>query len=301
MAGVITSQLVANGVDPVEVTVSGGGAGGDVNVAEVGGATVTAGAGAVAAGTQRITLASDDPAVSSLGTIATNTGNSSTSLGVIDDWDESDRAKVNPIVGQAGVQGGSGAVSATTQRVVLATDVALPAGTNAIGKLAANSGIDIGDVDVTSVIPGTGATNQGKAVDSAAGATDTGVAALVVRDDVLATLTPADNDYTHLRVNSKGATWTIPDKTNTATLANVASSASNVTLQASNTSRIGLTIFNDSAQSLFVKYGATASSSSFTVKILAGGYWEMPQPIYTGIVDGIWVAADGSARMTEFT
>lgn len=52
---------------------------------------------------------------------------------------------------------------------------ALPAGTNAIGKLAPNSGVDIGDVDVTSVIPGTGATNLGKAIDSAVGATDTGV------------------------------------------------------------------------------------------------------------------------------
>lgn len=57
------------------------------------------------------------------------------SLSVLDDWDESDRAKVNPIAGQAGVQGGSGAVSALTQRVVLATDVALPAGTNAIGTV----------------------------------------------------------------------------------------------------------------------------------------------------------------------
>jgi len=55
------------------------------------------------------------------------------SLNVMDDWDEADRAKVNPIVGQAGVQGGSGAVSATTQRVVLATDVALPTGANVIG------------------------------------------------------------------------------------------------------------------------------------------------------------------------
>lgn len=59
------------------------------------------------------------------------------SLSVLDDWDESDRAKVNPIVGQAGVQGGSGTVSANTQRVVLATDVALPAGTNSIGTVTA--------------------------------------------------------------------------------------------------------------------------------------------------------------------
>lgn len=47
--------------------------------------------------------------------------------------------------------GNSGTVNDGVQRVVLATDVALPAGTNAIGKLAANSGVDIGDVDVTTV------------------------------------------------------------------------------------------------------------------------------------------------------
>jgi hypothetical protein len=45
-----------------------------------------------------------------------------TAVEIMDDWDESDRAKVNPIVGQAGVAGGSGALGATTQRVVLATD-----------------------------------------------------------------------------------------------------------------------------------------------------------------------------------
>lgn len=82
---------------------------------------------------------------------------------------------------------------------------ALPTGSNAIGKLAANSGIDIGDVDVTSIIPGTGATNLGKAADAVAGATDTGIPAYAIRDDVLTTLTPADGDYAPLRVNSTGA------------------------------------------------------------------------------------------------
>lgn len=84
-------------------------------------------------------------------------------------------------------------------------DAALPAGTNAIGKLAANSGVDIGDVDITSVIPGTGATNLGKAIDGASGATDTGVAVLAIRDDTLAALTPIEGDYVPLRVNSTGA------------------------------------------------------------------------------------------------
>jgi len=86
------------------------------------------------------------------------------SASVLDDWDESDRAKVNPIVGQAGVAAGAGAVGTTTQRVTLASDdpavtalqvldnaisgsemqvdvvAALPAGTN-----------NIGDVDVLTV------------------------------------------------------------------------------------------------------------------------------------------------------
>lgn len=60
-------------------------------------------------------------------------------------------------------------------------------------------------VQADSVIPGTGATNLGKAVDSAAGATDTGVVGLAIRDDSLTTLTPADGDYVPLRVSSTGA------------------------------------------------------------------------------------------------
>ena len=85
----------------------------------------------------------------------------------------------------------------------------------------------------------------------------------------------------------------------TATLTNVASSASSVTLLASNTAARVRTCFNDSTANLFLKFGATASTSSFTVKIAAGGYYEFPQPLYSGIVDGIWDAANGNARLTE--
>ena len=89
--------------------------------------------------------------------------------------------------------------------------VGLDSGTNAIGKLVANSGVDIGDVDVTSVIPGVGATNLGKAIQSAQGATDVGVAALVVRNDTLADLSGADGDYSPLQVNATGALYTTVD------------------------------------------------------------------------------------------
>ena len=94
-------------------------------------------------------------AVTNAGTFAVQDAAAEASLSVLDDWDETNRAAVNTIAGQVGVQGASGVVTALTQRVVLATDVALPAGTNGIGKLTANSGVDIGDVDVTSIAAGT--------------------------------------------------------------------------------------------------------------------------------------------------
>lgn len=61
-------------------------------------------------------------AVTNAGTFAVQDATAQASLSVIDDWDESDRAKVNPIVGQAGVAAGAGAVGATVQRVTLASD-----------------------------------------------------------------------------------------------------------------------------------------------------------------------------------
>lgn len=70
--------------------------------------------------------------------------------------------------------------------------------------LQANSGVDIGDVDITSQIPGTGATNLGKAQDTAGGVTDTGVAILAIRDDEQAAMTPIDGDYSTLRTDRFG-------------------------------------------------------------------------------------------------
>jgi len=113
-------------------------------------------------------------------------------------------------IGGASAPIGAG-LEATAVRVTLPTDgtgvVKLGAGTAAVGKLAANSGVDIGDVDVTSVIPGTEATNLGKAADAVAGATDTGIVPFAVRDDVLAAITPIEGDYAPLRVDANGALW----------------------------------------------------------------------------------------------
>lgn len=67
----------------------------------------------------------------------------------------------------AGVAGTPAGGVVSVQGVASGTDLpvsvstALPAGTNAIGKLSANSGVDIGDVDVTSIVgAGTLGVNQ---------------------------------------------------------------------------------------------------------------------------------------------
>lgn len=83
----------------------------------------------------------------------------------------------------------------------------LPAGTNAIGKLSANSGVDIGDVDVTSVVPGTGATNLGKAEDSASADLDVGVALMAIRKLTPGNTSGTDGDYEALQM-SAGRLWT---------------------------------------------------------------------------------------------
>lgn len=56
------------------------------------------------------------------GTIDTSAAAAAASLGVIDNWDESDRAKVNPIAGQAGIAGGTGTMGANVTRVTTCTD-----------------------------------------------------------------------------------------------------------------------------------------------------------------------------------
>lgn len=107
------------------------------------------------------------------------------------------------------IASGTGTAS-TSLRVNLATDVALPAGTNAIGKLAANSGVDIGDVDVTTVgtiTPGTAATSLGKAEDAAHTTGDVGVMALAVRQDTLGASAGTDGDYGALKISAAGALY----------------------------------------------------------------------------------------------
>jgi len=124
--------------------------------------------------------------VKNAGTFAVQEGNSAamlTALQIMDDWDETNRAAVNLISGQVGVVGGTGVDAANVLRVSLATDIALPAGTNTIGKLAANDGVDVGDVSVNS-LPGTVASDI-TAIKTATQLIDNAISGSEMQTDVI--------------------------------------------------------------------------------------------------------------------
>jgi hypothetical protein len=69
------------------------------------------------------------------------------------------------------------------------------------------------------------------------------------------------------------------------------------TVATSSTGRLGCTIFNEGAGRLYVTLGTqTTSTSSYTVSIGSGEYYEIPMN-YTGLIGGIFGSA-GTAKVT---
>lgn len=219
------------------------------------------------------------------------------SVSVMDDWDETDRCKVNPIVGQAGVAGGSGVVGATTQRVVLATDVGLPTGSNTIGNISTVATVTT-VTTVSTVTAVSDAQVQGKAAEDAVlsgNPVRTGVRA----SRAVPTSMSADGDVVTPWGDREGR-QVVKNQCGTGTQTSVAGSATNITLLAANTQRLGASIYNDSTALLYVRFQATATTSNFSVKMQPDSLLLVPCG-YTGIIDGIWSSATGSARVSEFT
>jgi len=204
------TDAIKTSLDNIDNAVDGNYLNVNMNLA---GSDAQAGEGTISATTQRVTIATDDDGVAHLATIA---GAVSTQMqvDVVAISAQSDGTYIGDIKFGESLPAGTNNIGDVDILSIAAGDnnignvdiaSSLPAGSNAIGKLAANSGVDIGDVDVTSIVPGTGATNLGKAIQSTQGSTDTGVAALAVRNDALADLSGADGDYTPLQVNKTGA------------------------------------------------------------------------------------------------
>lgn len=89
-------------------------------------------------------------------------------------------------------------------------------------------------------------------------------------------------------------------KPQTPTTANVQSSASSVNIFAATALAAGRTVYNDSTAVLYLLFGSTASTTSYTVQIPSQGYFEFPVTVYCGNVDGIWASANGYARTTSW-
>jgi hypothetical protein len=86
----------------------------------------------------------------------------------------------------------------------------------------------------------------------------------------------------------------------TSTGANVSASATAVTVFAASTNAVeGRTVFNDSTALLYLKKGSGASTTDHFTQVQPGQYFEFPQPVYRGLVSGIWAAANGAARTSE--
>lgn len=87
----------------------------------------------------------------------------------------------------------------------------------------------------------------------------------------------------------------------TGTQSSVAASATSVLILAKNTGRQGALIYNDSTQVLYLLLANdTASTSNFSVKVSPDDTFVLDERDYTGAVYGVWAAAAGNARVTEF-
>jgi hypothetical protein len=198
---------------------------------------------------------------------------------------------------QAAVQTIDNAIAGSEMQVdIVSGSVTANAGTNLnTSALALEAGGNLDDIVTLLTAQALlldGLETELAAIKTAVQLIDNSISGSETQVDVVAALPAGTNNIGDVDIAST-------PKVTSATLENVASSATNVTLFDSNAAAKGRMIHNDSTAVLYVKFGATATSSSYTVKMASDSYYEFPEPVYTGIVDGIWASANGSARCTE--
>ncbi len=105
-----------------------------------------------------------------------------------------------------------------------------------------------------------------------------------------------------LSLDTNGSLRIVEKKATSSTVTAVAAVAnSSYTALASNASRLGAFIFNNTGKTLNIKLGATASTTSFTTLLFNQAYWEAPTE-YTGVIDVFSPAGtSGTVLVTELT
>lgn len=102
---------------------------------------------------------------------------------------------------------------------------------------------------------------------------------------------------------TQSGTWSVATATySSSAVSSVTSAATNTVLLASNASRRQAVLYNDCDKAVYVKLGTTASNTSFSYRLQPNQTLELPTPVYTGAIDGIWDSSPtGSMRVTEIT
>ncbi len=204
----------------------------------------------------------------------------------------------------------TGAATAANQATEISSLATIATNTTNAGTPVVSGTVAVSNFPATQPVSGTVTANAGTNLNTSALALETGgnlasintkVPALgqalaaasvpvVLTAAQLSTLTP----LTTVATTAAAAT--------TSSVTSVASSGSSVSLLASNSSRKNATFFNESTTTLYLKLGATASFTSYTVQLSPNSYYELPNgAVYTGAIDGIWSSANGSARITELS
>lgn len=196
----------------------------------------------------------------------------------------------NPVPTTPNITRGSGPIDANTQRITLATDGPTVAALTSI------------DADL------------GALADNAA-SSDTGafsLIALVKRGlqnwtTLLTRIPTLTLSGSRLQVDGSGVTQPVSGTVATTvavrspTTTSVASSASSVTILAANANRRGCSIANDSTATLRLSFSTPATTANAFLVLPPGAFILLDQQmIVTGIIYGIWSAANGTAQVTEY-
>lgn len=81
--------------------------------------------------------------------------------------------------------------------------------------------------------------------------------------------------------------------------ARVAGNTSTTNILSASTGRVHASVFNHSNASLYLKFEGVATINDFDVKLSSGSYFELPKPIYQGVVNGVWDSANGFAMILD--
>ena len=206
-----------------------------------------------------------------------------------------------------GTDTASSGLNGRLQRIAqrLTSLIALLPGSLGQKARAASLAVTLSSEDITALTPVTGLTDaQLRATPVPVSGTvtaNTGLSQPLTDAQLRASAVPVSlaSVPTHA-VTGSGTFTTKETRATTPTQTSVSVTNTNTVVLASNVNRLGATMYNEGSATCYLKLGATATTSAYTVQMASGGYYEVPYG-YTGAIDGITSASTAQLRITEVT